>query len=500
MSFITNRWVRGDDFIGRSEILEVIHQRLHRPIWLLGNRRAGKTSLLRQIEWLGDTGVWPDTLALFWDVQGAGSSEGLKEALLESIEDKPSILEQLDLDIDELEQANFSDIALKLRRKIRQSKCKRVLILVDEVEELVDIAANEPGILGALRKLQDNGERVTLILAGSLRLLDLDESQSRTSPLLPDFLPPVLLEPFNLEDTQQLLIRGDIDADLAKQIHDITFGNPHLIQSLADRFIRFADLDRAMEDLRHHNVLDYFFRSNFACLKQPYRSWWTTDDLLKKLSDMDPSHKDFPYLRQSALVRIAERGSLLISPLLRIIRESGRTTMEIPFDVPQSEVDSYTSTFDLIDALRSRKQAPNFLPKPVFEGDIDAARDFVNAPNLNILYSTGEAESHLHEVLDGATPEYVSGQEANEKSAVFLVGLFLFFELFGQRLFADSEDPWQRADLLVDRDANIPSHTKTGDKLDAKIGMILLRCLRAKPEHRYADLDQLAADLLSAHS
>lgn len=500
MDFITNRWVRADDFVGREPILDQIHRRLRRPTWILGNRRAGKTSLLRQIEWLGDSGTWPNTQALFWDVQGAGSSEGLKESLLESLEDKRSLLDVLNLAIDELENASFPDMMLRLRRKIRQSSLTRFLILIDEVEELVEIAANEPNVLGALRKIQDNGERVTIILAGSQRLLDMDETASRTSPFLPDFLPPLLLETFNRDETLELLKRGDIDDQVACQIHEVTYGNPHLVQSLADRFQRLGDLDKAIEDLRHHNVLDYFFRSNFACLKQPYRNWWSEDHLLEQLSDLHPAHQDFKYLEQSALVRASERGTVLVNPLLRIIRESGRTTMELPADIPQSRVEAFTGAFELIDALRSREVALGTLAKNVLGGDTDLARSSATEPNLNILYSTGEDEAHLHQVLDGASPEYVLSQEPDERTAVFLTGLFIYHQLFGQGLFADEEDPWKRAEMLVDNDVGIPSLAESGDKVDPKLGMILLRCLRAKPQHRYSDLDQLTADLLSTHT
>ena len=52
MTFIFNRWVRGDDFFGRRQLLQAIRGRRYKPTWVLGNRRVGKTSLLRQIEWL----------------------------------------------------------------------------------------------------------------------------------------------------------------------------------------------------------------------------------------------------------------------------------------------------------------------------------------------------------------------------------------------------------------------------------------------------------------
>ncbi|MCB1041715.1 MAG: AAA family ATPase [Acidobacteria bacterium] len=500
MTFVTNRWVRGDDFFGRQAILDDVAQRLHRPIWLLGNRRAGKTSLLRQIEYLCDSNKWPKAQALFWDIQGAGSSDGLKESILESLEDKPPLLETLDLTIEELEQASFPEICLRLRRKVRQSSLARLIILIDEIEELVEIAAQEPQVLSAFRKLQDNGQRVTMILSGSLRLLDMDETASRTSPFLPDFMPPLLLEPFSEQETRALLSHGGIEGDLGSKIYQATFGNPHLVQSLGDRTHRLQDLDKAIEDLRHHNVLDYFFRSNFACLKMPYRKWWHDDDLLQRLEQISPQHRDYPYLKQSALVRPQDGRNNSINPLLRIIRETGRTTMELPADMPQDEVDGLAGVFELIEAIRSRDIPLNCLPPSVFEGDIDQVRSAAPMPNLNILYSTGEDHKKLHAVLNGASPEYVSGKEADSRTSVFLVGVYLFRQEFGRSLFDDLEDPWDRADKLADQDVGIPTRSQSEKKVDAKLGMILLRCLRAHPEHRYADLDQLAADLLGRHA
>jgi len=77
MSFTTNRWVRDEDFFGRQELLSALRKRGGKAAWVLGNRRVGKTSLLRQIEWLCKKGHWPETIGLYWDLQGAATTEGL---------------------------------------------------------------------------------------------------------------------------------------------------------------------------------------------------------------------------------------------------------------------------------------------------------------------------------------------------------------------------------------------------------------------------------------
>jgi predicted AAA+ superfamily ATPase len=50
--YVVGQWVRGEKFYGRVALIAEILHGPRNAIWLLGYRRIGKTSLLRQIEHL----------------------------------------------------------------------------------------------------------------------------------------------------------------------------------------------------------------------------------------------------------------------------------------------------------------------------------------------------------------------------------------------------------------------------------------------------------------
>ena len=87
--YVVGQWVRGERFYGREAQIAEILGGPRNWIWLLGTRRVGKTSLLKQLEHLtagGGQGFFP----LFWDFQGADDRQGLTldfhDALLDAEE------------------------------------------------------------------------------------------------------------------------------------------------------------------------------------------------------------------------------------------------------------------------------------------------------------------------------------------------------------------------------------------------------------------------------
>lgn len=70
----TGRWVIGDDFFDRTGELEILEARVRgrNHVLLSGQRRMGKTSVLRELGRRLDSGGW---IVLFVDVEGAASPE-----------------------------------------------------------------------------------------------------------------------------------------------------------------------------------------------------------------------------------------------------------------------------------------------------------------------------------------------------------------------------------------------------------------------------------------
>ena len=494
MSFTTNRWVRGEDFFGREALLETLRNRTNKATWVLGNRRVGKTSLLRQIEWVCKHDHWPDAIGLYWDLQGAASTEGLKDSFLECLEDAEEVTEELGLDIDELEAFSFSAILNKFRRKLKSRKGSRLLLLIDECEELVDVARDEPQVLNSFRKLSQGDFPLSLIMAGSWRLMELDESQTRTSPLLPDFLPPLLLGPLDWPAARALLTHHQCPEEVARRVFDMSFGNPHLVQVMGEHYTRMGDMDVVLAELKRSHILRSFFQSNFQCLPPSMRTWWSDGQTVTRLAAMAQDDPNLPYAIQSCLLRPGQHHTE-ISPLLKLLDATAEPTVSPPADIEIASPDAQEAQ-SLISALSNRQVPLSVLPADfITKHDNTALAEAANPPGPNLLASLGESKEKIHAYLDGASPEYCLARNPDEQTAVYLCGLFLYRRALGHAPFHEIDDPWQRADAIAGKDVPIDQAAATAAGLDSNLAMIIMRCMKAEPGHRYRGLESLKNDL-----
>ncbi len=94
--FVVGQWVRGEKFYGRDALIEEILRGPRNWLWLLGTRRIGKTSLLKQIEHVTsktpDAGYFP----IFWDFQGASDPEELHNLVPEGRDALDSLRAELE--------------------------------------------------------------------------------------------------------------------------------------------------------------------------------------------------------------------------------------------------------------------------------------------------------------------------------------------------------------------------------------------------------------------
>ena len=74
--YIAGRWVRGRDHYGRQRLITHLLRVEDPAIWVVGTRRMGKTSLLRQLELETDRPE-SELVPLFWDLQGVESFDDL---------------------------------------------------------------------------------------------------------------------------------------------------------------------------------------------------------------------------------------------------------------------------------------------------------------------------------------------------------------------------------------------------------------------------------------
>ncbi len=264
--FIAGSWVRGEDFFGRGPLLRQILDGERDCLWVVGARRLGKTSLLKELEYrvLGN----PQTpyAPVYWDLQGSGDARGLADSLLESIEDSDAFRRATDVEIDQLEGLAVPDMLTTLARRTVKSGW-RLLLLVDEAEELLNVAETTPVVLARLRRILQKGPDIRSVMVSTRRLSLIDEAAGfATSPFLQGFIPPVYMTPLTPDEAIELLARGGFSDDEAATIIERTGCNPFLVQLIASRLFESRDLAATLSQVAADDMVANFFAVDFQTL------------------------------------------------------------------------------------------------------------------------------------------------------------------------------------------------------------------------------------------
>ena len=143
-------------------------------------------------------------VALYWDLQGSGDARGLAETLLSSVEDSEAFCRATDLGVEDLESLPVAEmLATLVRRTVRSGW--RLLLLVDEAEELLVVGRTDPGVLARLRRVISRGPDVRTVITATRLLARIDEDVPMpTSPFLQGFIPPVYLTPLSPDEGRTL--------------------------------------------------------------------------------------------------------------------------------------------------------------------------------------------------------------------------------------------------------------------------------------------------------
>lgn len=237
--YVVGRWVRGVEHYDRQGLIEYLLTSQDTAIWLMGTRRMGKTSLLRQIELVAHA-VDSRMVPLFWDLQGCNSPTELTFELLLAIEDAAEQLSDLELDVASLRHEDAVGMLRRMSRAlVRQDR--QLLLLVDEAEVLVEVAQSDPSWLARLRKAMQEGHLRAII--ASTRLLTQLTDQSAdwvTSPFLFGFR-LVTLWPLKREGAVALIrqSQGDlliaVESAVLDEILRCTNHHPYLVQYLCEQ-------------------------------------------------------------------------------------------------------------------------------------------------------------------------------------------------------------------------------------------------------------------------
>jgi hypothetical protein len=158
-------------FIGRDEELEAVRRILVRPqpnaVVLTGQRRMGKTSLLKQLAPL----LQASHVTAFLDGQRLGSQAGLPECFAVLAARIAQALQHEPLPLAAFAEHPTAVFAEQfLPTVLEAAHPRRLLLLIDEVEALAEAGRDADTFFGYLRHLMQHELRVALVLAGAHRL------------------------------------------------------------------------------------------------------------------------------------------------------------------------------------------------------------------------------------------------------------------------------------------------------------------------------------------
>ncbi len=263
--FIAGRWVTSPHFYGRVALIDDLiesHETCH---WVIGKRRVGKTSLLRQLE--QQVQAKGSSFALFWDVQGSYDTHGLADSFFDAIEDSRDMfpLQWNTIDL-QLNAQMACHQALKQLARIITRKYDNLILLIDEAEEFINIGRQDADYLSKMRKIMQHTNGLRTILCSTTRLEQLHQVASLdTSPFLHGFESRFI---GNLEhrETLDLLSSGLELHSVAEEIFTLTEGNPFETQLVAKHVFENPDIEMVCQEMETNPSLVQVIEVNFDLL------------------------------------------------------------------------------------------------------------------------------------------------------------------------------------------------------------------------------------------
>jgi hypothetical protein len=276
--YVVGQWVRGERFYGREALIDEILNGPRNSLWVLGTRRIGKTSLLKQLEHLSASGG-SEYVPIFWDFQGADDPNELRLTFADALLDAEDRLEAIGIEVSSLEDEDLFASMATLRRTLR-GQGRSLLLLCDEVEELLNLHRQDPALLRKLRRAMQSQDGVRSVLTSSVRLCELSEQRGDTSPFLHGFSPPLYISGLSTEEALALVrqegspaeTRPEIESGDAIEICHRCDHHPYLIQLVCKRFLETGDLEEACRQVVSDRMINYFFSVDFEMLSATEKS------------------------------------------------------------------------------------------------------------------------------------------------------------------------------------------------------------------------------------
>ncbi len=276
--YVVGQWVREERFYGRSALITEILEGNRNCLWILGTRRIGKTSILKQLEHLTSTAPKPRYVPLYWDFQGSEEAEDLHQGFRDALFNASDRLEALGIPLADVDSDDLFTAMSRLRRELR-ARDLVLLLLGDEVEELVTIHERAPGFLRRLRRALQSPENIRTVFASTIRLWNLAAEESTTSPFLHGFTPPLPIRGLTDDEARCLVRQSQLPPASRPQLDEPTIevmrarcnNHPYLLQLLGERYLERGDLDQAIEEIATDEMVSFFFSADLAMLTEAER-------------------------------------------------------------------------------------------------------------------------------------------------------------------------------------------------------------------------------------
>jgi DNA-binding Lrp family transcriptional regulator len=278
--YITGAYVTGSNHYGRGDLLDYLLRSEGRAYWVIGTRRIGKTSLLRQLELLAAAG--DRYVPLFWDVQGCASFTCMGGYLGDAVRDHMERFEPLGVTDAMLDQEDPLALLSSLRRLVRRAG-RELLLLGDETEALIGAARDEPEAMQRFHRQLTGGAGLRVIFASTRQIYRMHDvcREWTTSPFLSGFDMSQTLGSLEPEAAEALILQTQAPedsqvhaaAEIFEAITRATNDHPFLLQILCSRLFDENGGLRlpSDEDVRVDPILAGFFEHDFRQLSQTDR-------------------------------------------------------------------------------------------------------------------------------------------------------------------------------------------------------------------------------------
>jgi len=259
--------IYGENFYGRKELIDDILNSEGRMILILGSRRIGKTSLLKQIEYIANPSSY---IAIYLPLDIIYSPDDFARMLGVSFIPKRESFEQMGFDIEDFRDENLFHNLMILDESL-QTQNLQLFILCDEAERLISF---DEIFLKEIREFFGHSARnIRLILAASQGIYKLNEI---SVPFLHD-VPEIIISRMTDDEAENLIRQTKLEKPVSvsdenvSKIQNFTDNQPFLIQCLCGVLYD----DGRLSDVTEDSLLETFER---------FRLSWVFEDSYQLLS------------------------------------------------------------------------------------------------------------------------------------------------------------------------------------------------------------------------